>query len=236
MDKVVAREFILPEESRGQRGYRMRVRRRNAHPLMPTNKTSTALRGEVITPRAQRERAKQTAVADKNMIFLNARRPQEILEDNTKRRKKYAAMRTRQELAATALAAGYPMNEVAEKAGVSTSQVRHYMESADFRERVSEIRQLLFSGVQGRIIAELDRRFTRDTLQSAELMDILRVLDRSMGGKDKGVADITVNNYEAIFETFLATIQNSDSGGEGEDFPEYTAQDLLLPGGDTPSD
>lgn len=152
-------------------------------------------------------------------------------------RKKYAAMQAHMEMAAIALAAGSTFKLAAGKAGLSTRQVRKYYTDPDFRSRIEELRQIMFSKVRGRVIKELENRTEPDKIEKIELLDLLRVFDRvagPIGGKAgvniAGDVNVTSTNYDTVISALLAPKQP----GESEDFPIFDASSLLLPGQDPP--
>jgi hypothetical protein len=154
------------------------------------------------------------------------------------RRTQYKPLRLHQEKAAMAIAAGATLRAAAKFADVSPRQVRKYMTMTDFRDRVTELRQIVMSRIQGKIISEINRRVSSDQLKSMEPLDIVRFYNLTVGGKDKGLADsINVNiKYDQIFNSITAEISNPNASSESEDFPQYGAEDLLLPGGDSSGD
>ena len=163
----------------------------------------------------------------------------EIIEANAGTRVQYMPMKIHMEKAAMALAVGWSQAKAARFAGVNSRQIRKYLQSNRFRERVMEHRQITMSKIQGRLIQEVGRRVSPKKIETLEPLDLVRFYNMTTGGKDKGLADgVTVNiKYDAIFNTIAATIQNLESSGsEGEDFPEYGPEDLLLPGGDSSGD
>lgn len=150
----------------------------------------------------------------------------------TRRRLPYGQMRARMEMASSILATGGTNKMAARYAGVSIRQIKKYWQDAEFRQRIEEKRKVLMSRVQGRIVKELDRRTDQEEIVDMELMDLLRIFDRTVGGKDRAIGDtININTtYENIFEQIL----NSDAPEEGANFPDYGSQDLRLSEGSSP--
>jgi len=151
-------------------------------------------------------------------------------------RNKYAPMHAHRELAAQSLAVGSTLRLAGIRAGVSTRQVKKYLENPDFRQRVEELRNLMLSKVRGRLIREVTRRTMDSTIQSIELLDLLRVWDRVMGpaAANKGVnimGDINVNNS---YDTFIQALLAADASPEGEDFPTFVVDGTALPSEDPP--
>jgi hypothetical protein len=160
----------------------------------------------------------------------------EILEANAGARVQYMPMKIHMEKAAMALAVGWSRARAGRFAGVNPRQVTKYLQSNRFRERVMEHRQIAMSKIQGQLIKEVGKRVAPGRVETLEPLDLVRFYNMTTGGKDKGLSDgVTVNiKYDAIFNTIAATIQDlGSSGSEGEDFPEYGPEDLLIPGGDS---
>lgn len=142
----------------------------------------------------------------------------------------FAALSAHREMAATILAAGGTRKEAADYAGITEATVSRFFEDQEFRARVSEVRSITLGRVQGRIVKDLERRTEPKKLKKMELVDVLRIYDRTAGpksGAGKVAESITVNNYDAIF----AEITRPDSPEEGEDFPGYGTEVIPLPGG-----
>lgn len=159
----------------------------------------------------------------------------EELKDDfmTRKRMKYGAMRSHMEMAATALATGATYKIAAAHAGISVRQVKKYMQDPDFRERITELRSVLMSKIQGKIVQELDRRTEPDEIKGLEMMDLLRVLDRTTGKASLiGEVSVTNNNYEAIFNAIL----DPNAPGQSTDFPAYELTDVSVPEGDSSVD
>lgn len=158
----------------------------------------------------------------------------EIKDDfMTRKRAKYGGMRAHMEMAATALATGATYKIAAAHAGISVRQVKKYMQDPDFRERITELRSVLMSKIQGKIVQELDRRTEPDEIKGLEMMDVLRVLDRTTGKSALiGEVNVTNNNYEAIFNAII----DPNARSESADFPAYESADLELPEGDSQVD
>lgn len=174
--------------------------------------------------------------------FAQIRREVESAEEETpdvpgRHRTKFHSLRPHKEMAATMLAAGGSTQQAADVANISTRQVKKYYQDADFRERVVELRQIVLSEVQGTIIEELRKRVSPEKIAKMDVMDLLRIYDRTTGGKDKGLdAQVTVVKYDAIFEQISQQITRADADAEVEDFQEYGPEDLLVPGGDSQGD
>jgi hypothetical protein len=157
------------------------------------------------------------------------------IKDNfmTRKRMKYGAMRAHMEMAATALATGATYKIAAAHAGVSTRQVKKYMQDPDFRERIVELRSTLMSKIQGKIVNEIDRRTEPELIQGMETMDVLRILDRTTGKASLiGEVNVVNNSYEAIFNAII----DPNARSESADFPAYESTYSELSEGDTPVD
>ncbi|MDQ3024418.1 MAG: hypothetical protein M3R04_08565, partial [bacterium] len=145
----------------------------------------------------------------------------EIFDELIERGQKpaHAAIQAHREMAATILAAGGTFEEAGDHAGVSAGTVGKFYEEESFRQRVEEMRAVVLSEVQGRIVADLKRRILQ--VDKMELTDVLRVYDRTVGtaGRNKGstvnVGNLTVNN--ATYDTILAKISLPDADEEGGD-------------------
>lgn len=155
----------------------------------------------------------------------------------TGQRKKYAAMKAHQEMAAVILAAGGSFKMAAAKAGVSSRQVKKYYTEVDFRTRIEELRALMFSKVRGRVIKEMESRTEPGKIEKIELLDLLRVFDRvagPVGGKAginiAGDVNVTNQNYDTIIASLLAP----ESAEESTDFPSFELDSLRLPGESSP--
>jgi hypothetical protein len=137
---------------------------------------------------------------------------------------KYAPMQAHMELAALALAAGGSFSIAAAKAGVSRRQVKKYYTDGEFRARIEELRNLMFSKVRGRVIKELENRTEPGKIEQIELLDLLRVFDRvagPIGGKAgvnvAGDLNVSANQYDTIISAVLA----QNTGPEEPDFPIF---------------
>lgn len=178
-------------------------------------------------------------VVQEGLKVLDPKR--ETFEERSERfraqRTKYAPMHAHMEMAAIALAAGGSFKIASAKAGVSVRQVKKYYSDADFRSRIEELRQQMFSKVRGRVIKELEKRTEPDKIEKIELLDLLRVFDRVAGpiGGKAGVnvaGDINVTNTN--YDTIVAALLAPERAGEGADFPIFDADSLRLPGQDSP--
>lgn len=178
-------------------------------------------------------------VVQEGLRVLDPKR--ETFEERSERyreqRTKYAAMHAHMELAATVLAAGGTFKLAAHRAGVSVRQVKKYYEDPDFRSRIEELRQTMFSKVRGRVIKEFEKRTRPGKIEQIELLDLLRVFDRvagPIGGKAgvqiAGDVNVTTTNYDTIVQALLAPQQP----GESKDFQIFDADSLRLPGEDPP--
>lgn len=165
----------------------------------------------------------------------------ETFEERSERfkeqRKKYSSMQAHMELAATVLAAGGTFKQAAAKAGVSNRQVRKYYTDPDFRARIEELRQTIFSKIRGRLYKELERRTKPGSIERIELLDLLRIFDRvagPVGGKAgvniAGDVNVTQSNHDTIIAALLAPVIE----GESADFPHYEPADFHVPGEGAP--
>lgn len=211
-----------------------------------------ALVGEVIEPPKRKKRELLPYRGDETQVD-ERRRP--VVEEGLKildpkkedfgerqarlegQRVPYAGMQAHMEMAALVLAAGGTTRQAAAKAGISKRQVKKYMQSADFRTRIEEFRQLKFSKIAGRVLKELEKRTRKGAIEHIDLLDLLRVFDRmygdprkSGGGLQIGELNVTQNNYSALIEALLAP----KSGNEKPSFPRVEPEDLLLPGESSP--
>lgn len=153
------------------------------------------------------------------------------------KREKYASMKAHQELAAVVLAAGGTFKMAAAKAGISVRQAKKYYTDPDFRARIEEMRQIMFSKVRGRVIKELEKRTEPGKIDRIELLDLLRVFDRVAGpiGGKAGVniaGDVNVTNTQ--YDTIIASLLAPQSAGESPDFPSFELDSIRLPSGDSP--
>ena len=156
----------------------------------------------------------------------------------TGQRVKYAPMIAHQEMAAIALASGSTMKQAAAKAGISTRQVRKYYTEADFRARIEELRQTVFSKIRGRVLKELENRTDPNRIGQVDLLDLLRIHDRVYGAPGgKGAAGIQIggdlNVGTSQYDTIIAALLAPESGGQGADFPIYEPTDVS-PSSDSP--
>lgn len=134
----------------------------------------------------------------------------------------FAALAAHKEIAAVMLAAGATLGEAANRAGVSEVTVSKYWTDDAFRRRVQELRSIVLDGINGRIVGELDRRTKGRNLQHMEVMDVLRIYDRTNpkqpgGGRSVTVAgnlSVTQLNYAGI----EAEIGRPDASEESADF------------------
>jgi len=155
----------------------------------------------------------------------------------TGQRKKYAAMKAHQEMAAVVLAAGGSFKMAGTKAGVSSRQVKKYYTDVNFRTRIEELRALMFSKVRGRVIKEMESRTEPGKIEKIELLDLLRVFDRVAGpvGGKNGVTiagDVNVNNTN--YDTIIASLLAPEHQEESTDFPRFELDSLRLPGESSP--
>jgi hypothetical protein len=171
---------------------------------------------------------------------LDAVKDEEEAELAPQRRPKFHELRPHQERAAVYIAAGGTIAMAGEAAGVSGRQVRKYLQDPNFRDRIIELRQIVLSEMQGKIMQELLARLTPEKIAKMEVMDLLRIYDRSVGGKDKGLEDgASVQKYDQVFNNIILLANQSgspNSSDQSADFPEYGPEDLLLPGGDSQGD
>jgi hypothetical protein len=140
-------------------------------------------------------------------------------------------------MAAVILASGGTFKMAATKAGVSVRQVKKYYTEVEFRARIEEMRQVMFSKVRGRVVKELVNRTDPGKIEKIELLDLLRVFDRvagPVGGKAgvniAGDVNVTNTNYDTIIASLLAP----ESGEESSDFPRFELDSLRLPGQGSP--
>jgi hypothetical protein len=220
---------------------RQAKRRSQQTPLAGARDTKTGERYEIaVLPNDGTKLRRSAPVVEDNLRMLKTPPAETIEQKAEKKRIRYAAMRTHQEIAANVIAAGGNATQAARKAGVSRRQVRKYMESADFRERVAELQEVLGNAIRGRVMKEIGRRTGPKYIQKMELLDVLRVGDRF--GLGRGSASVIVNdhssvqnNYEANFNALFHAEDSeldSDSEEEGADFPEFEPTSLALSGGD----
>src|SRR5689334_5154499 len=70
----------------------------------------------------------------------------------------YAPMRAHMEMAAMVLASGGTFRLAATHAGISVRQVKKYYSTAEFRQRILELRETMMGKIRGRIVRDLVRR------------------------------------------------------------------------------
>ena len=176
---------------------------------------------------------KRAPVVQENLKLLRPKAEEEVEEEAMKRRVRYASMVAHMEVAAAVIAAGGTTTLAARKAGVSKRQIRKYMESASFRERIQELQETLGNRIRGRVIKEVERRTSPQVIQKMELLDLLRVGDRFGLGRGSG-NNINIHQETHNYESTFAAVVLSDREEEGEDFPTYEPSDFSLPGGNPP--
>lgn len=144
----------------------------------------------------------------------------------------FAALTAHREMAAAILAVGGTHGEAGNYAGVSEGTVRKYLEDDGFRARIAELRSFRMSGVQGRIVRHLEKLTTENNLKEMEVVDVLRIYDRTAGPKsgNKVEQNIIINNK---YDTIVAALTSADPPEEGEDFPGYGTTFVPVPGGGT---
>lgn len=152
-------------------------------------------------------------------------------------RVKYAPMQAHMEMAAIVLAAGGTFRLAAARAGISVRQVKKYYTDPDFRSRIEELRNTVFSKIKGRLLKELERRTKPGSIEQIELLDLLRVFDRVMGpvGGKAGVniaGDVNVTQQNA--DTIIAALLAPESGSEEPNFPIYEPGKFSLSDQDPP--
>lgn len=156
-------------------------------------------------------------------------------------RARYAALETRMELAAIALARGCTYDEAGEHAGVAAATIGRYMEKRDFRDRVDELRGAVTARVGGRIEAWMDRRTADpDELDQADPKTVLAIYDRiagRVGAVHNEQTNVTVNNYENLMGRLAGTARRveaavtvDDPGQEGGGFPVVGADGPAVAG------
>lgn len=228
---------------RGRKGTKDRLyARRHEKELEAAVDVDTGERFQItVLPNDAGPTKKLAPMVEDNLKTLKAPVAGEVKKKLVAKRIRYAAMRTHQEIAAMVIAAGGNSSLAARKTGLSRRQIRKYMESADFRERVAELQELLGNRIRGRVMKEVERRTSPSVIKKMELLDLLRVGDRFGLGRGNGNTIINqdnrqVNNYEANFNA-LFHAENSeqllDSEEEGADFPEFEPTSLALSGGDS---
>lgn len=220
-------------------------RRRHAEELEQGSAvdTKTGDRFEIaILPRVHKDTNLRAPIISENLKLLKTPEPEKVKKKNIERRVRYAAMKTHMETVAHVIAAGGSAKQAAEKAGVSRRQVRKYMESGDFRDRIAELQEILGGKIRGRVMKEIERRTSPEVIQKMELLDVLRVGDRF--GLGRGAGSVIVNdnrevhNYEATFNQLFHggsedPEQLPDGEEEGADFQEFEPSSVALSGGDT---
>jgi hypothetical protein len=203
----------------------------------------TARRGDIVElpPNASSHDRNRAPLVNEALKFLPPKEVRETFEERQARlegkRIKYAGMKAHQEMAAQVLAAGGTFKQAAHRAGVSVRQVKKYYTEADFRTRIEEMRQVMFSKIRGRVIREMENRTKPGEIENIELLDLLRIFDRMygpIGGKSgvqiAGDLNVTSNNYDTLVAALLAP----QSGAEGGDFPIFEPENLRLPSGSSP--
>jgi hypothetical protein len=151
-------------------------------------------------------------------------------------RLKYAPMRAHMEMAAMALAAGGSFRLAATHAGVSVRQVKKYYTDAEFRSRIEELRNTMFSRIRGRVIKEMEKRTEPGKIEQIELLDLLRVFDRVAGpiGGKAGVniaGDVNVGTTQ--YDTIIAAVLAQNSPTEEPDFPIFELNSSSSPSEDS---
>lgn len=183
---------------------------------------------------------RRAPVVEEGLKLIKTKGETELIEDNVKKRVRYAAMHAHREIAAAVLALGGSRKMAARKAGVSPRQIQKYYADPDFRERIQELQELAGNKIRGRVMKEVTKRTSKGRIDKIDLLDLLRIGDRFGLGRGNASAininNTEINNYEAIFNAaFLGdTEQPSDSEEEGEDFPTFEPTRLALSGGDSP--
>lgn len=229
------------QQKKRERSYK----RRHAEELEEASAVDvkTGERFEVaVLPRTHATTNGRAPIVSENLKLLNAPQPEKVKKKNIEKRVRYAAMKTHMEIVAHVIAAGGSAKQAATKAGVSRRQVRKYMESGDFRDRIAELQELLGGKIRGRVMKEIERRTDPKVIEKMELLDVLRVGDRF--GLGRGAGSVIVNdnrevhNYEATFnQLFHHGSENPeqlpDGEEEGVDFPEFEPSSVALSGGDT---
>ena len=160
----------------------------------------------------------------------------EVTGKYRKARIKYAPMRAHMELAAMTLAAGGSFRMAAAKAGVSVRQVKKYYSEAEFRARIEELRNTMFSKIRGRVIKEMESRTAPGKIEQIELLDLLRVFDRVAGpiGGKAGVnisGDVNVSTTQ--YDTIVAAVLAQNSPTEEPDFPIFELNGTAGPSEDS---
>lgn len=155
-----------------------------------------------------------------------------------KKRTQYASLRAHQEIAANLIAAGATYELAAQRAGVSERQIRKYMTDSDFRARVVELREVLTTTIQGRILNRFAELVDDTHIKNLEVMDLARIFDRvsgaSLGGGRGGPSIPTGNGGTEKYDNIIAQILVVNPGSEGADFPSFESSDAGLSGGDSP--
>jgi len=183
---------------------------------------------------------KRVPAVKEGLKLIKAKDEDELIEENVKKRVRYAAMHAHRERAAEVLALGGSRKMAARRAGVSTRQIQKYFSDPDFRERIQELQEMVGSKIRGRVMKEVTRRTGPKLIEKIELLDLLRIGDRFGLGRGNAsainVSKTEINNYESIFNSvFLGdTEQPLDSEEEGADFPAFEPSRLALSGGDSP--
>lgn len=149
------------------------------------------------------------------------------------RRLPYQVMQVHMERAAHALAVGGNYKIAARYAGVSVRQVKKYWSQAIFRQRVAELQQTLLGKIRGKVLREIDRRTSPEMIAKMELMDLLRVGDRTGLGRGENLVEAPESgksNYDLILQQIFV----NDSPEKGSDFPIYRDDDIRVPSQDPP--
>ena len=186
---------------------------------------------------------RRAPVVKEGLKLIKVKSEVELIEDNTKKRVRYAAMHAHREIAAAVLALGGTRKQASRKAGVSTRQIQKYYSDPDFRERIQELQELAGNKIRGRVMKEVSRRTDPVLIKKIDLLDLLRIGDRFGLGRGNAsainISQTEINNYEAIFnDVFLGDDpeQLTDGEAESEDFPTFEPSRLALSGGDSPVD
>jgi hypothetical protein len=220
-----------------------RKRRSEGHPHALTGTDADLHRhpmpdkGATRIPRDSKVTKGHAEMVNQNLTVLAQERPDavrgedqiysELIEQGV--RPAFASMAAHQEIAAAMLSCGATLGEAADRAGVTEVTISKYWADQSFRRRVFELRSVVVDGINGRIVGELDRRTKGRNLQNMELMDVLRVFDRTnpkQSGSQRSVTTVAGNlsvtqlNYEGL----SAEVRRVDTPEESADFP------LLGPG------
>lgn len=231
---------LTPEEKRQRkrdRSYRRRVEQKKLDQSdggAVDVDTGERFSIQVLDNDGQRVKNRIPVVEDNlKLIGKKAKTSDEVEEITIEKRQRYAEMKGHMEVAAAVLAAGGSPKIAGRKAGVSGRQVRKYMESAVFRERVQELQETLGNRIRGRVLKEVSRRTSPSMIRKMELLDLLRVGDRVGLGRGNA-SSISINTEIHQYESTFAQVVLSDAGEESEDFPTYEPTDLSVSGGNPP--